>query len=296
MAVATAVVLPGQGSAPRDMGGIVREQAPDLHDLVLREVGADAFDRTEGSDRRMQPALVATVLCGWRRLRALAADGLVEWGTGPIACAGHSLGDVAALAVGGILSEGDAVRAAHERGRIMGEHARGSAGGAMVALVGSGVHELAAELHAEDLVLANDNAPGQVVLSGSAAAVERARARASDAGVRAIPMPFSVAGHSPRLERAAEEFFDALGSFRFGAPDFPVISSMTARAYEEPRKELSMAIARPVRWQAAARTLHGLGARRFIDTGPGHTMAGLVSKILDDVETPTVRDLEAAGV
>lgn len=294
MSVPTAVVLPGQGSAPRNMGEIVAAEAPDLHELILDEVGEDAFSSTDGSDRRMQPALVATVLCGWRRLVALARDGRVDWGRGPVACAGHSLGDVSALAVAGVLSEHDAVRVAHERGRIMEEHARGPARGAMLALVGAGAHEFAAALGAEGLVLANDNSPTQVVVSGDVEAIARARAGAAGAGLRTVPLPFTVAGHSPLLAGAADEFREALEEFEFAPPRLPVLSSMTARPYVDPQREIAMAIAHPVRWQDVLHALRGLGARRFIDTGPGHTMAGLVSKTLSGVETPTVKDLESA--
>jgi [acyl-carrier-protein] S-malonyltransferase len=167
----------------------------------------------------------------------------------------------------------------------------------MVAIVGRTAVQEGARLIAEedgDLVLANDNSPEQVMLSGSEEAVQRATESAMGAGLRAVPMPMLIAGHSPHVGAMIDGYRAALEQVEFRTPAVDVYSSATGRPFTNPVQELANAVAQPVRWREVLLELHARGARRFIDTGPGHVVASLAAKTLDGVETPTVTDLEQA--
>jgi [acyl-carrier-protein] S-malonyltransferase len=160
---ATAVLFPGQGSRSANMGAGVEASAPDLFERCLDLVGEDPFARIDDSTRFQQPAVFCATMAGWRR----AAPNLE-----PDAMAGHSLGELAALAAAGALSEDAALKVVVTRGRIMAEAAAAQSDGAMLALL-KGTPQQAQELaRAHGVHVANDNAPDQVVLSGARTRLE----------------------------------------------------------------------------------------------------------------------------
>jgi malonyl CoA-acyl carrier protein transacylase len=293
----TAVLFPGQGSPPRDMRERVERTLPELAALLYDEVGHDVFDAPEDSQRRLQPALLAAVLSGWTRLRELAERGAVDWqpAGAPLAYAGHSLGEIAALVAAESLAVEAAVRLVHLRGRVVEEALEGDGRGAMVAVIGPGAHEFAQKImDGEGIWIANDNSPIQVMLSGREPAVEHAAEDARQRAFRVVPMPMKGAGHTPLMAGCLPPYRDALAAVEFRPPRAPVYSGASARPFTDPARELADSLTHTVRFREVLLDLRARGAQRFIDTGPGHVMAGLAHRTLGDVETPTVADLEAA--
>ena len=287
MTDATAVLFPGQGSRTANMRAGVEASAPDLLERCLDLVGEDPFVRIDDSTRFQQPAIFCATMAGWRR----AAPNLE-----PDAMAGHSLGELAALAAAGALSEDAALQVVVTRGRIMAEAAAARSDGAMLALL-KGTPQQAQELaRAHGVHVANDNAPDQVVLSGARtrldALVEPARAQ----GLRTTWLAVAGAFHSPEMAEAAEQFRAALSEVEFSEPDVPVLSCATAAPFEDPAAQLADAFVRPVRWRQTMRALEGLGIERYVDVGPGETLARLVARNLHNARVELAEDLHAAAV
>ena len=265
---APAVLFPGQGSQTPGMRDEVAERDPALLARCLELVGEDPFARVEESTRFAQPAIFCASLAGWDALD-------VE----PVAAAGHSLGELAALAAAGVLAREDALRLVVLRGELMGQARNGT----MLALVGADPDE-AAEIAAEAGVsVANDNAPGQVVLSGAREDLARAEAVARERGRRALPLDVAGAFHSPAMAPAVAPFRAALDEVELGAPRFPVFSCATAAPFADVRAELAAALTRPVRWRETVLALHAAGARGFVEAGPGLVLTKLNKRILKDV-------------
>ena len=195
----TALLFPGQGSHVDGMRDLVAAARPDLMALVVSEVGDDPFPRVEESTRFAQPAIFCASLA------SLPAAPIGDW------MAGHSLGEFAALVAAGSLREEDALRLVVLRGRLMDE-AAGGAGG-MLALRGPDAWEMAAEIAFEaGAYPANHNSPTQVVLGGSAVAVEDARRIARGRGLRANVLPVRGAFHTPLMESTRSPFASALAA------------------------------------------------------------------------------------
>ena len=131
------------------------------------------------------------------------------------------------------------------------------------------------------VALANDNSPRQVVLAGASADLDELE------DMRGKRLPVAGAFHSPLMRPAVEGFRAELARAEFREPTVPVISCVTARPFEDPREELAAALTSPVRWVDVLGTLHERGVRRFVETGPGSVLTGLVRKTLDDVEAQT---------
>ena len=271
------LLFPGQGSQTPDMRDLVAERCPELLERATELVGEDPFARVEESTRFQQPAIFCASIAGWR---GLPDD--VE----PGAAAGHSLGELAALAAAGVLTVEDALELVVLRGRLMAE---ADDTGSMLALVGA-TTEQAAEIAAHaGVTVANDNAPGQVVLSGPREALARAEEDARDHGRRVLPLNVAGAFHSPLMEPAVEPFRAALDETRIGEPRFPVVSCATSRPFTDVRAELAAALTSPVRWRETMLALHEAGIRRYVEVGPGKVLARLGKRILPDggkVETP----------
>ena len=176
----TALLFPGQGSQTPEMRDLVAARSPELLDRCVELVGDDPFPRVEESTRFQQPAIFCASIAGWR---GLPDD--VE----PGAAAGHSLGELAALAAAGVLSVEDALELVVLRGRLMAE---ADDRGSMIALVGADDAEAAQVADAAELTVANDNAPGQIVLAGDRGSFDRAEAVAGELGKRAIRLPVAV--------------------------------------------------------------------------------------------------------
>ncbi len=189
-------------------------------------------------------------------------------------------------------SEG--LRLAVIRGRLMEDAAALSPGGMMAALGGEdeSVRALAVEF---GLTVANDNAPGQVVLSGPSDSLTEARKQLRADGVKAIRLPVAGAFHSPLMAGAAEKFRLALEDVEFRQPSLPVFSSTAAAPFEDPRARLAAALTEPVIWQDTLKRMHADGARTFLETGPGDVLTGLVRRTLDDVEVRSLAEPETVN-
>jgi [acyl-carrier-protein] S-malonyltransferase len=166
----------------------------------------------------------------------------------------------------------------HEAGRRAGD-------GGMMALLGAGAAERAPELAAaHGLVVANDNSPAQVVLSGAKAELPAAVQAAKAIGLRAMELDVTGAFHSPMMASAVPEFEAALARTGFSSPSVPVISAVTVAPFQDPRRELAEALTSPVRWREVMLSLRERGAERFVEVGPGRVLIGLAKRTLRDVE------------
>jgi [acyl-carrier-protein] S-malonyltransferase len=254
--VGVVAVFPGQGShAP----GMHLPHAG--HPVLARGVellGRDPFATLETGTLDQQPAIFLVSVAAWD-----------ECGLRPAAAAGHSLGEYAALHAAGVLAFEDALRLVDVRARAMHE----APPGGMVALLGPSFEEARGVAEAHGLVVANDNAPGQVVLSGPRAGIEAVAASQR----RARILPVSGAFHSPLMAGAADALRDALADVELGEPAFPVWSNGTARPFADVRAELVHNLLAPVRWRETVLALDG---HEFAEVGPGDVLAGLIRRTL----------------
>jgi [acyl-carrier-protein] S-malonyltransferase len=290
--VSTGVIaglFPGQGSHTGARREQVERVLPELLALCDELVGEDAFARAGESTRFAQPAIFCASLAGWHERPA---------GLHPTVLAGHSLGELSALVAAGALAPPDGLRLAARRGELMDAACAGVEEG-MLAVLGGEPGQVAALAAAHELVLANDNAPGQVVLAGP---TERLRAAASAARavrVKAILLDVAGAFHTPAMAVAVEPFRAELEAVELVRPAIPVLSGASALPFEGIRAELAAAIVRPVRWRETMLALDALGAGTFVDFGPGEVLAKLVPRNLPDARVlarPWVGELEPSGV
>jgi [acyl-carrier-protein] S-malonyltransferase len=280
------MLFPGQGSQTADMREQVERQRPDLLELARSEVSDDLFERADEGTRWAQPAIFCAALAGYEVLKDRYDAGLM---------AGHSLGEIAALAAAGGLSAEDGLRLVAARGRLMQEAAEQAGDGGMLAVRArdrAPVEEIAAET---GLSLANDNAPDQLVLSGATAALDRAEQLLSDRKVRAKRLPVAGAFHSPLMEPAVEPFRALAERIEVFEPRVPVMSCVRAAPFHDVREQLVQAITSPVRWTDVLRALRDLGVTHYVETGPGRVLTNLVRKSLDDVEAEAPLAMEAAN-
>jgi len=284
-----ALLFPGQGSQSVGMlAGLadkherVRqtfEQAgevlgTDLWKLV-REGPEEALNRTELT----QPAVLAGAVAVWRVWQDL--DGPV-----PTRLAGHSLGEYSALVVAGSFDFETAIALVAERGRQM-QAAVPEGVGAMAAILGLDDEVVAAICRevAEDQVVvpANYNSPGQIVIAGNAAAVERALHKCSAAGARrAVKLPVSVPSHSPLLEPAAEAMRKILADTEVHRPAVPVVQNCDVATHDEGdaiREALVRQLTSPVRWTETVRAIGEAGIMDYAECGPGRVLCGLGRRI-----------------
>lgn len=264
------------------MAAVVASERPDLLNIVRGELGVDPFEVLGEGTRFAQPALYCASLAYWERAGRPEHEMV----------AGHSLGELAALVVAGALDDQDGLHLALVRGRLMEAAAEASPGSMMAVLGGSDrvVHEIA-DRYA--LAVANDNAPGQVVLSGPVPALTIARRELRAAGVKALRLPVTGAFHSAAMAAAGRRFRDALADVEFREPRVPVFSSTAAEPFENPRADLAAALTAPVRWRQTLLRMHREGAREFVETGPGDVLTGLVRRTLDGVEAHSLATQEA---
>jgi [acyl-carrier-protein] S-malonyltransferase len=278
----TAVLFPGQGSQTDDMRSDVERLRPDLLERCAELVGEDPFPRVEEGTHFQQPAIFCASLAGWELLTDVS----------PIALAGHSMGELAALVAAGALDESDGLRLVTARGRLMQEAGERNGGG-MLAVKG-GREDVEELIEDSEVCLANDNAPEQVILSGPEAALEEVADELREQGVRSRPLPVSGAFHSPAMESAVEEFRAEVASADVREPSIPVVSSVTARPSPDIPDTLVAGLTSPVRWVETLHALHGRDIRRFVETGPGNVLTGLTGRTLEGVEALTASDLEPA--
>lgn len=267
----TAILFPGQGSQTPDMRERAAALRPDLVAFAADCVGEDPFARADEDTRFAQPAILVASLAAWGELRQFRP---------PAAVAGHSLGELTALAAAAAISERDAVRLAALRGRLMSDCGDGS----MLAALG-GDPDLVAGIAADhDVVVANDNAPGQLVLSGARSDLAAAGNALRDAGVRVLELNVAGAFHSPFMAAAVPAWVEALHATSFRTPRVPVFSCVTAAPIDDPRRRLAEALTAPVRWRETVLAMTDAGIGRFVDAGPGKALAGMVKRIARDAE------------
>jgi [acyl-carrier-protein] S-malonyltransferase len=288
-----AFVFPGQGSQTVGMGKELAEAFP-----VARQLFEEVDDALEQRLSRLmfegpiedltltentQPALMAVSLAVVRVLEGEA--GMVLADKAPFV-AGHSLGEYSALAAAGTLGVADAARLLKRRGVAM-QRAVPVGEGAMAAILGldlEAIQKIVREA-AEDEVCAtaNDNAPGQVVVSGNAAAVERAMVLAKEQGAkRSILLPVSAPFHCALMEPAAAEMRDALGMVTLQAPRMSLVSNVTAGSVNDPeaiRRLLVEQVTGMVRWRESVLYLKDQGVSTLYELGAGKVLAGLTRRI-----------------
>ncbi len=302
-----AFVFPGQGS---QSVGMLAELAQTQ--VMVRQTFEEASDglgvdlwllSQEGPEAQLnqteftQPALLAAGVAVWRvwRERGGALPGLL---------AGHSLGEYSALVAAGVLPLIDAARLVQQRGRLM-QAGSPEGVGAMAAVLGSD-DALVAEVCtavAEDEVLApaNYNSPGQIVIGGHAAAVDRAIAELAARGVRkAVKLAVSVPSHTPLMREAANRLSETMGQLVWNAPAIPIVQNVDAEVHgsvEAIRDALVRQLYLPVRWTDCVQALARAGTTRIAECGPGKVLCGLVKRIdksLDVRSLGNPGDLDAA--
>jgi len=298
-----AMVFPGQGSQSVGMLSALAQAFPqvvktfqeagevlgyDLWNLVKEGPEAE-LNRTD----RTQPAMLTAGVAVWRLWRA-------QGGRQPAVMAGHSLGEYTALVCAGALDFVDAVALVAERGRCM-QEAVPAGSGAMAAILGledAQVVEVCARAAEGEVVAAvNFNSPGQVVIAGAAAAVQRAIELAKAGGAkRAVPLPVSVPSHCELMRPAAKRFAEQLQRAVIRTPAIPVIQNVDVTAHEAPdaiREALERQLYSPVQWVRTIEKMHGDGIRRIAEAGPGKVLAGLCKRINKGLETAAVYDPES---
>lgn len=292
----TAFVFPGQGS--HRAGALAAWDGHPAADVLAavdeglgREVRALTADPTTGARTAdAQPAIMAASLVAWRAL--------VDAGVRPDVLAGHSLGEYTAAIASGALGVLDGARVVAARGNAMGA-ACGATPGTMAAVVK--LHPDAVEVLVDGidgLVIANDNAPGQVVVAGEIDAVAAVRARAKDAGGRALPLDVEGAFHSPAMAPAVDAVRAALDDVEVADPDLPVVSGTTAREVERaaPLAEALIAgILSPVRWREVQLRLAERGVTHVVEVGPGGVLAGLAKRTVPQLSIHTVATPDDLG-
>jgi [acyl-carrier-protein] S-malonyltransferase len=284
MATKTALVFPGQGSQRHGMldavparDGLVRllDAAEALSGLELREIAAGGTTDQLSDTRAAQPLLY---LADWAWGMAALEAGLV-----PDAVAGHSLGELAALAIAGAFSVEAGLELVVERSRLMAQSTEASPGG-MAAVIGMTSEEVGILTQGLSGVwLANDNAPGQVVLSGTHEGLEAATRALTEAGARRI-VPLSVAGpfHSPLMAPAAAAFAEVLERATFADAAVAVYQNAEpAPATDGPtlRERLARQITSPVRWTETMTAMRDAGVTTVVEAGPGTVLRGLARRV-----------------
>ncbi|MGC9457621.1 MAG: ACP S-malonyltransferase [Halothiobacillaceae bacterium] len=299
-----ACVFPGQGSQSVGMmsdwaesdpvvASTFAEAAEVLGDELLslmRSGPGEILDRTENT----QPAMLTVGVAAWRAYRAAG-------GPMPAAMAGHSLGEYTALVAAGAISFADALKLVRRRGVLM-QQAVPAGEGAMAAVIGldDATVEGVCETCSRDQVCeaVNYNAPGQVVVAGTADAIRLAVSVAESSGARKVVLlPVSVPAHSTLMKPAASKLAEALGEIEIVPPTVPVVHNVDAAARQDPeaiREALAAQLWRPVRWVDCVRALQELGAGTLLEMGPGKVLSGLTRRI--DRALTAVPVLDAAGL
>jgi [acyl-carrier-protein] S-malonyltransferase len=276
--ITTALMFPGQGSQVPGMRDSVAEHCPELLEIAFSTLGECPFEQIDEGTRYAQPAVYCAALAGW------IAAGRPEFDY----VAGHSLGELAALVAAGCMTADDGLRLALIRGRAMQQAAERGPKGGMMALLGD---DAAARTVARlsGLPITNDNAPGQIVVSGPDWRLVAAAARAKAERLRAVRLRIQGAFHTPAMRGALPDFRAALAGIDFQAPLVPVFSSTSASPFDDVRSRLASGLTDPVRWRGTLSALHGLGVRRYLEAGPGRVLSGLVRRTVPDAEVGVLK-------
>jgi [acyl-carrier-protein] S-malonyltransferase len=293
-------MFPGQGSQAVGMLADVAVQHPEIAEHYAR--AADAIHQPlweivqSGPEQRLnsteitQPALLVASVALWSTWQAADAPR-------PDILAGHSLGEYSALVCAGSLSLEDGVRLVHERGKLM-QQAVPNGEGAMAAVLGLDDDQVLAccEAAAGVVAPANFNAPGQVVIAGTAAAVDDAAQRCKEAGARrAVLLPVSGPFHCELMKPAQERFAAVLDAVDLAMPEIPVVHNVDAGIAEDLpalRGKLMAQISQPVLWTRCAQAMIATGVDRLVECGPGKVLSGLVKRIDRSIATAALGTLD----
>lgn len=305
-----AFVFPGQGSQKVGMGQALAEAFPEARE-AFREADAAlglplsrlCFEGPEDElmlTSNTQPAILTASVAAFRVLRSR--------GLRPDWVAGHSLGEWSALVAAGALDFADAVGAVRKRGQYM-QEAVPVGEGAMAAILMldlAAVEEACREAADGQVVVpANINSPGQVVIAGHAAAVDRAMEKCKARGARrAVRLPVSAPFHCPLMNPAQDRLAADLARIPFRAPEAPLVNNVDARPVrtaEECRQGLVRQVSAPVRWEECVQELVRQGVDTFVEVGPGQVLSGLIRKIdkgarVLNVEDPASLDAAASAL
>ena len=283
------MVFPGQGSQSQGMQSDLAEKYTDVAEVYAEAsevLGYDLWQLVQdgpaerlGETTVTQPLMLTAGVAAWRAWQAAG-------GAMPAMMAGHSLGEYTALVCAGSVSFGDALRVVKRRSELM-QDAVPAGEGAMAAILGledDVIIEVCAEAAGDGVADAvNFNAPGQVVIAGDSAAVERAIELAKERGARrALPLPVSVPAHSALMQAAGEALADSLAAADFARPQIDVFAASDAIPYsdgDDIRARLSRQVYSPVRWVDTINAMHSAGATAVIECGPGKVLAGLMRRI-----------------
>jgi [acyl-carrier-protein] S-malonyltransferase len=297
-----AFLFPGQGSQKVGMGKALAAAFPESRAVFEEADRALGFSLStlcfEGPESELQrtantqPAILTVAVAA---LRALEARGIRAGFV-----AGHSLGEYAALVAARTLSLSAAVTTVRQRGQFM-QEAVPEGQGAMAAILGLGLPEVETACReaaqGEVVAPANVNSPGQVVIAGHAAAVDRASALCKTAGAkRAVPLPVSAPFHCALMKPAEERLRPILAGLPFPDPEVPLVNNVDARLVTsggECRDGLVRQVSAPVQWQASVERLVALGVSTFVEIGPGRVLSGMVRKIARDATVSNVEDSES---
>ncbi len=283
-----AFTFPGQGSQRSGMGHAWVEHpswevASEASDIAGRDLSALLLDAPMEELTRTANAQLATFVTS-----LIVLDAVERLGLFPAACAGHSLGEYTALVAAGALSLSDGTHLVIERGDAM-QAAADEQPGTMAALIGIGDDDAeAACQRAEDEVwVANYNAPGQVVIAGTARGIAAATERAKELGARKVlPIPVSGAFHTQMMLPARARLRTTLDRVDFHSPEVPVVANVDARIHTDPGEWpglLSSQLCSPVRWRQSLEALGGRGATVLAELGPGGVLTGMVRRTIPDV-------------
>jgi len=293
------LVFPGQGSQSVGMGKALCEAYPQLrqvYDEASTVLGYDVAALCfEGPAEKLnltehtQPALLVSSIAALRALQ--------PFGIKPVAVAGHSLGEYSALVAAGGLSYRDAVGIVQKRGRYMSE-AVPTGTGLVAALLGLGaeaVREVCREAASAGVVqAANFNSPGQVVIAGEKAAVERAIEIAKTKGCKkAVPLPVSVPVHTPLMQKAADRLAKDLAAITWSDLHMPLINNAEAKQIAKAtdiQASLVRQLPSSVLWEDSMKAMAAMGVKTFIEVGPGSVLTGLNKRIVPEAVTMNVND------
>ncbi len=295
-----AFIFPGQGSQKPGMGRALydafaeaRAVFQEVDDSLDEKLSALIFDGSEDDLKRTQNAQPAIMTVSLAALRVLEKQGGFDLAKAAAFVAGHSLGEYSALCAAGTFSLADTARLLRLRGQAM-QAAVPEGQGAMAALMGvdfeTAQRLAAAAAEGEVCAAANDNAPGQIVISGSAAAVDRVLALAAAEGFkRSVKLPVSAPFHCALMQPAAQAMQEALANVTMQAPCVPLIANVTAAPVTDVAAIKSLLVQQvtgTVRWRESVHYMKEQGVTRCVECGNGTVLAGLVKRI--DKELPTI--------
>jgi [acyl-carrier-protein] S-malonyltransferase len=293
------LVFPGQGSQSVGMGRALAEAHSSVRSLYEEASSLLGYDIAalcfEGPVEQLnlteytQPALLVSSIAALQVLTPL--------GITPIAVAGHSLGEYSALVAAGGLTYCEAVAIVQKRGRYMAEAVPSGTGlvAALLGLTADVVREVCREASSVGVVAAaNFNSPGQIVIAGEKAAVERAIELAKAKGCKkAIPLPVSVPVHTPLMQKAADRLAGDLALIAWSDLKMPLINNAEAKAITKAsdiKASLVRQLPSSVLWEDSVKAMAAMGVTTFIEVGPGTVLSGLIKRIVPDAVTMNVND------